>query len=109
MITLLAKLSADSADLLRARPASARERQHLLFFLGQCRAPKGRGLFLTPQLPKTFKLRLQGCDAMGANCWEIVPRVGQSAAQKLQFVSHLRNFLQQCGFLYGTHHPCHPA
>lgn len=83
MITLLAKLSADSVKLLRARPASAGERQHLLFFLGQGRAPKRRGLFLPPQFPETFEFRLQGCDAMGANCWEIIPRVGQPAAQKL--------------------------
>ncbi len=38
---------------------------------------------------------------MRANCWQIISRVCQPAAQKLQFVSHLRDFLHNVGSLTG--------
>ena len=46
---------------------------------------------------------------MSADGREIIPCISQSAAQKLQFVSHLRDFLQERWFLYGTHPTHHPA
>src|SRR5579859_3319529 len=101
--------SLNSVRILRilcARPTATREGENLLFFLGQCRAAKRRGLFFSAQFPETFEFRLQGRDTMCADRGEIIPGIGQSTAQKLQFVSHLRNFLQECGFLYGTH-PTH--
>ena len=103
------EFSKNVCRFLTARPAATRKGQHFLFFFRQCGIAKRRSLLLASQVPKPLQFPLQGGNAVGTNCREIIPRIGQAATQNLQFISHLRDFFQQRGLLDGTCDPHHTA
>ena len=90
-----------SAATQRERLPLGKVGQYLLFFFRQSGFAKQRSLFLASQIPEALQFRASKAEM---RCVPTVgkssPALAKSASQNLQFISHLRDFLQQRGFAW---------